>query len=181
MKAAARALATLAFLAALALTGMVVHARYFAPPIQPPPLASPAERIDRILVEKSARRLTVYQGDTALRSYPIRLGFSPEGDKEREGDGRTPEGIFRIDRRNGASAFFLSLGIDYPRPEDRARAQAAGVSPGGDIFLHGQPDGLGRFVTLPWDWTAGCIALSDNAIEEIWRLAPVGTVVEIRP
>jgi murein L,D-transpeptidase YafK len=181
MRALARAVSTLFFLAVIALAGVVIWGRYYAPPAPPPPPAPAAEQIDRILIEKAARRLTVFRGETAIRSYGIRLGFSPEGDKEREGDGRTPEGSFRIDQRNGASAYHLSLGINYPRPEDRARAAAAGVSPGGDIFIHGQPNGLGRVVTLPWDWTAGCIAVSDAAIEELWHIAPVGTAVEIRP
>lgn len=116
-----------------------------------------------------------------LRAYPVALGFSPEGDKAREGDGRTPEGRFTIDRRNAASAYTLSLGIDYPRPEDRARARKAGYSPGGDIMIHGQPNAVPDGSMLPGDWTAGCIALSNAEIREIWQVVPIGTPVEIRP
>jgi len=165
---------------ALALGALALYQYRFPAPPAPagPPLTG---RIDRILVEKSARRLTVFRDDTALRSYRIALGFAPEGAKLRQGDGRTPEGIFRIDRRNADSAFHLSLGIDYPQEADLIRARAGGYSPGGDIFLHGQPNALAGMATLRHDWTAGCIALSDAEIEELWRVTPVGTEVEIRP
>ena len=143
-----------------------------------PPLTG---TIDRILVEKAARRLTVFRGGEALRSYTVALGASPVGDKTRQGDGRTPEGQFRINRRNAASAFHLSLGLDYPQRDDVIRARAGGYSPGGDIFIHGQPNALAGKPTLRRDWTAGCIAVSDKEIEELWRIAPVGTPVEIRP
>lgn len=181
MRRAARVFANLFLVAVLALAAIVVWHRYHAPPVEPPALAPLEGRIDRILIEKDARRLTVFRDGAALRSYRIALGFAPEGDKERQGDGRTPEGTFRIDRRNSESAFHLSLGIDYPRPEDVERARAGGYSPGGDIFIHGQPNGLGAVATLPYDWTAGCIAVSDQEIEELWRLTPLGTAVEIRP
>ncbi len=137
--------------------------------------------IDRIEIDKSDRLLTVFRGGEALRSYNVALGFAPEGDKAQQGDGRTPEGTFRIDRRNPNSRFHLSLGIDYPQPDDIARAASAGVSPGGDIFIHGQPNGLGNWVTLAKDWTAGCIAVSNAEMEELWRITPVGTEVVISP
>ena len=142
------------------------------------PLAGP---VDAILVEKAARRLTPWKDGAAVRTYGIALGSSPEGDKERQGDGRTPEGSFRIDRRNAASAYHLSLGLDYPQPEDRARAAAGGFDPGGDIMIHGQPNALPDGVMMRGDWTAGCIALTNAQMREIWSVAPVGTVVEIRP
>ncbi|WP_241565275.1 L,D-transpeptidase family protein [Paenirhodobacter populi] len=149
-----------------------------APPVAEAPLSG---AVSRIVVEKSLRRMTVYVGDRAERVWPVALGFAPEGHKAREGDGRTPEGLYRIDRRNAASAYHLSLGLDYPRPEDRARARAAGVSPGGDIFLHGQPNERPEGESLPGDWTAGCIALADARIAELFAATPLGTVVEIRP
>lgn len=145
------------------------------------PPVDPAVQIDRILVEKAARRLTTFRAGQAVKVYRIALGFSPEGDKTRQGDGRTPEGRFRIDRRNDASAYHLSLGLDYPQPADIAAAQAGGYDPGGDIFLHCQPNALPDNVTLRRDWTAGCIALSNAEIEERWRAAALGTEVEIRP
>jgi murein L,D-transpeptidase YafK len=139
------------------------------------------DRIDHILIEKSHRRLTAsLQGQQVLQ-FEIALGFAPIGDKTQEGDGKTPEGLFKIDRRNPNSSYHLSLGIDYPQPDDRARAAAQGLDPGGDIFIHGQPNALSNLITLPGDWTAGCIAVSNTEMEELWRLAALGTVVEIRP
>lgn len=153
----------------------------FAPRPAPPPLGAAVDRIDRILIEKSARRLTASRGGETVLEFPVALGFTPNGDKEQEGDGKTPEGVFQIDRRNPNSAYHLSLGINYPQPEDRARAQSAGVSPGGDIFIHGQPNSVGNLITLPGDWTAGCVAVSNEQMETLWRLTQIGTEVEIRP
>lgn len=179
MKRLARAFSRLTLAALIGLAALFVYERT-RPPAPPPPLAPLEGRIDRILIEKSARRLTVFRDGAALRSYRIALGSAPAGAKTQQGDGKTPEGRFTIDRRNPNSAYHLSLGISYPRPQDIARARAAGVSPGGDIFIHGQPNGFGA-VTLPHDWTAGCIAVSNAAIEELWRVTPTGTPVEIVP
>lgn len=137
--------------------------------------------VDHILIEKSARRMTAFRDGAALKTYRIALGFAPDGDKHLQGDGKTPEGIFRIDRRNEASAYHLSLGIDYPQAEDRTRAAAEGIDPGGDIFIHGQPNQLPRGITLPGDWTAGCIAISNAEITELFAATAIGTEVEIRP
>ncbi len=164
----------------LILLAVVIWDRY-GPRPSAPPLAPLAERIDRIEIDKSDRRLTVFRNGTAFRSYNIALGFSPEGDKTREGDGKTPEGRFVIDRRNPQSAFHLSLGINYPQPEDIERAAAEGVSPGGDIFIHGQPNGTASLLKLRGDWTAGCIALSNSEMEELWRVTANGTEVIIQP
>ena len=147
---------------------------------QAPSLVASAERADFVLIEKADRRLSLWRDGSLLRSYAIGLGFAPEGDKAREGDGRTPEGRYRIDRRNAQSSFTLSLGIDYPRPDQRAAARAEGRNPGGDIFIHGQPTGY-QGPSIPGDWTAGCAAVSNTEIREIWSLVPMGTVVEIRP
>lgn len=141
-----------------------------------PPLTG---KIDLIEVDKSERRMTVYRDGVALRSYDIALGFSPDGDKSRQGDGRTPEGRFLINRRNPQSKFHLSLGLDYPHPEDVQYAAANGFSPGGDIFIHGQPNGFPGI--RRGDWTAGCIAVTNYEMEEIWRVADLGTQVVIRP
>jgi murein L,D-transpeptidase YafK len=146
-----------------------------------PELATPVERIDRILIEKSARRLTGFHDGVAILRYDMALGFTPAGDKQIEGDGKTPEGVFHINRRNPESAFHLSLGINYPQPDDISRAKLDGIDPGGDIFIHGQPNGTGALITLPGDWTAGCIALSDAQIRELWRVTKIGTQVEIVP
>ncbi|MCG7522115.1 murein L,D-transpeptidase family protein [Ruegeria sp. Ofav3-42] len=143
-------------------------------------MAPQAAWIDHILIEKSARRLTATQNGAVVMQADVALGFAPEGDKQQEGDGKTPIGIFRIDRRNPQSAFHLSLGIDYPQLHDIERANLQGVDPGSDIFIHGQPNGVAG-MTLPGDWTAGCVALSNAEMERLWSLTPDGTVVEIRP
>lgn len=148
------------------------------PPVAQAPLSGP---VDRIVIDKSTRRMTAFRGDHALKTYRIALGFAPEGDKMRQGDGKTPEGVFRINRRNDRSAYHLSLGIDYPQADDQARARLAGVNPGGDIFIHGQPNQLPDGITVPGDWTAGCIAVTDAEIEELFAATPMGAVVEIRP
>ncbi len=170
-------------LALLTLVGMlsfILWDRYL-PPAPPATLEPITGQIDRILIEKSDRRMTLFQGAVPVRIYQISLGFAPDGDKVMEGDGRTPEGMFRIDRRNDQSAFHLSLGINYPRPMDRARASTDGVDPGRDIFIHGQPNRRQDPEPITLDWTNGCVALSNAEIEELWSVTPIGTPVEIRP
>ena len=143
------------------------------------PLEGPVERI---IIDKSDRMMIAVQNGKPAKVYQIALGFAPEGGKHREGDGRTPEGVFRVDRRNDRSAFHLSLGLDYPQPRDRARAKAAGVPPGGDIFIHGQPNGrVAPGYRIKGDWTEGCIAVADAEIEELFAATRIGTVVEVRP
>ena len=138
-------------------------------------------QVDHITIDKSDRTMTVWGDGTALRTYNMRLGFAPSGDKEFEGDGKTPEGIFKINRRNPNSAFHLSLGLDYPHPDDIARANAVGKSAGGDIFIHGQPNAQPDAITNSRDWTAGCIAVSNAEMEELWQVVQIGTTVEITP
>ena len=107
----------------------------------------------------------------------MNLGFTPDGHKTRSGDGRTPEGRYWINRRNPRSEFYLSLGISYPNAQDIVRAKAMGVSPGGDIFIHGGPNA--RSTKRKGDWTAGCIAVTDAEMEEIWSLVPTGVPITI--
>ncbi|WP_134678468.1 L,D-transpeptidase family protein [Paracoccus ravus] len=147
---------------------------------EPParPITSPVERI---LIEKAARKMTVWQRNGAPRHFAIALGFSPEGDKSRQGDGRTPEGVFRIDRLNRQSAYHLSLGLDYPQKRHRDAARKGGYDPGGDIMIHGQPNQVAKGYKVKGDWTAGCIALTNAEVEEIFAHAAIGTEVEIRP
>ncbi|WP_299984978.1 murein L,D-transpeptidase family protein [uncultured Ruegeria sp.] len=145
-----------------------------------PQMAPEASRVDHILIEKSARRLTASLDGAVVMQTDIALGFAPDGDKLQEGDGKTPEGIFTVNRRNPQSAFHLSLGIDYPQPDDISRAQQYGIDPGGDIFIHGQPNEVVG-LTLPGDWTAGCIAISNAEMAQLWSLTETGTTVEIRP
>lgn len=137
--------------------------------------------VDLIRVDKSDRKMWLMDGTTVVREYDIRLGFEPEGPKAREGDGRTPEGRYRISGKNPNSGYTLSLRVSYPNAADRAAAAQAGVSPGGDIMVHGQPNNLPDFLTLPHDWTLGCIAVSNDAIREIYDLVAVGTTIEILP
>jgi len=153
----------------------------YGPRPEAPPLAGTVQHVDHILIEKAAKRLTVSREGVVVMQVPISLGFASTGDKQQEGDGKTPEGLFSIDRRNPHSSYYLSLGLDYPRPEDVARAKEAGIDPGGDIFIHGQPNSLGDLVTLPGDWTDGCIAVTNEQMARLWALAPIGTAVEIRP
>ena len=153
----------------------------YGPRPEAPPLADTVQHVDLILIEKSAKRLTASRDGIAVLQMQVSLGFAPLGDKQHEGDGKTPEGLFSINRRNPRSSFHLSLGLDYPRPEDITRAKTDGVDPGGDIFIHGQPNSLGDMVTLPGDWTDGCIAVSNEQMENLWALVPIGTTVEIRP
>jgi len=138
---------------------------------------------DKILVKKSARLMQLVRGRRVLRTYRVALGQNPLGPKRRQGDKRTPEGIYVIDARNVHSRFHRSLRISYPNRTDRERARRRGVSPGGDIMIHG----LGR-ERRKWgsdhveaDWTDGCIAVTDAEILEIFELVPIGTYVEIRP
>ena len=134
--------------------------------------------VTRIVVVKNIRKMYLLHQDELIATYDIDLGFAPEGAKAHEGDGRTPEGRYHIDRVNPNSAFHLSLGISYPNDQDRARAAAAGKSPGGDIFIHGDrrahdPDGK--------DWTAGCISVSDKEVEQIYAMVRLGTIIDIFP
>ena len=147
----------------------------------PPALLPKSKRADHVLIEKAARRLTLFRKGKTIATYRIALGFEPAGDKEREGDGKTPEGIYRVDRRNDQSMYYLSIGIDYPRPDQRRAARAAGRDPGGDIFIHGQPHRQKSMPALPYDWTAGCAAVSNSEMDEIWQRVAIGTKVEIRP
>ncbi|MFA5120661.1 murein L,D-transpeptidase family protein [Zavarzinia sp.] len=138
-------------------------------------------KVDLIRVDKSERKLWLYESGAVVREYDIRLGSQPEGPKQREGDGRTPEGRYRIAGKNPNSAYTLSLRISYPEAAERARAKAVGVDPGGDIMVHGQPDWLPDFLSLPGDWTLGCVAVTNEAIREIYAMVDVGTPIEILP
>jgi murein L,D-transpeptidase YafK len=137
----------------------------------------PANFVDGVVVWKGSRVLALSKNNTYTHAYKINLGFTPVGPKTENGDGRTPEGLYIINRKNPHSDYHLSLGVSYPSDEDRARAKELNVSPGGDIFVHGGPT-LWSDRKRP-DWTAGCIAVSDDQIEEIWAYVPVGTPIAI--
>ena len=161
-------------LALLLLTGAATPAPRFAFP-----------EVDHILVAKAARMMTLFGVDGSVSVIEhVQLGGAPIGPKHFEGDERTPEGRFVIDYGNPGSAYHLSLHIAYPRPEDTAFARQHGLSPGGLIFIHGQPNdwlGGGAGVRVPGDWTDGCIALADEQIEALWAAVPDGTPIEIAP
>jgi murein L,D-transpeptidase YafK len=133
--------------------------------------------VTQLQVHKGDRKLYLLHGSTVLRAYDVSLGFAPIGHKEVEGDGRTPEGAYLINRRNPQSAYHLSLGISYPNAEDIAYAESIGQPPGGDIFIHGWSEVL----ATSRDWTAGCIAVRDREIEEIYSMVKDGTVIYILP
>ncbi|GAA5076469.1 L,D-transpeptidase family protein [Roseibacterium beibuensis] len=133
--------------------------------------------VTRVEVHKSERFLVLYHHEEILEAMPIELGFAPEGHKAQEGDGRTPEGEYVIDRRNPDSEYYLSIGISYPNAEDIAAAEEAGVSPGGDIFIHGTP----REFRGDEDWTAGCIAVTNREMRRIYAMVEDGTPIIIHP
>lgn len=135
--------------------------------------------VTHVVLKKSERKMYLLHGNRVLEDYDFDLGFAPVGHKAEEGDGRTPVGTYLIDRRNPNSKFHLSIGINYPNVIDRAQAYARGKSPGGDIFIHGKPNGFkGR--TGP-DWTAGCIAVTNDEIEWIYAMVKDGTPITVYP
>jgi murein L,D-transpeptidase YafK len=139
---------------------------------------------DKVVVKKSERKLYLLKKDKPFRTYNISLGFNPQGHKQRQGDGRTPEGRYYIDWRNPGSKFRKSLHVSYPNYRDKLHARRKGVDPGGMIMVHGQPNGRGsalRQAISKEDWTQGCIAVSNLAIDEIWSYTLDGTPIEILP
>ncbi|MBL4812571.1 MAG: L,D-transpeptidase family protein [Rhodobacteraceae bacterium] len=132
--------------------------------------------VTSLLVRKNARMLHLFSGPQQIGYFRFELGFAPVGAKQVRGDGRTPEGIYRIDRRNPNSAYHLSLGISYPNRQDRAFAHEQGHSPGGDIFIHGTP----RELEGQPDWTAGCLAVRNGEIEQLFSMIQVGTPIVLR-
>lgn len=166
-----------ALAALLNLAGITAWADW---PLSPLP---PGTRADRLLVRKSARVLELYRGAELLRSYEVSLGRAPEGPKREAGDGRTPEGVYRLDYRKADSSFHRALHISYPRPDDIAAARARGAAAGGLVMLHGMKNHLGRIGRAHrlLDWTDGCVAVTDDEIEEIWRVVPEGASIIIEP
>jgi murein L,D-transpeptidase YafK len=138
---------------------------------------------DSIVLDKSDRRLDLYERGVLKKTYVVALGKNPVGPKTRRGDGRTPEGLYYIEGRNPGSKYHLSLRVSYPGPADRANAARRGVSPGGDIMLHGLPREFASVGALhrQQDWTEGCVALTNEEIEEIWRNVSDGARILIRP
>ena len=140
-------------------------------------------RVDLVRVDKSERRMQLLVGAVVVKTYMIALGADPVGHKQREGDERTPEGRYVLDWRNARSIAYRSIHISYPNAQDSALAQAGGYSPGGSIMIHGQPNGYGWWSWLlqRFDWTDGCIAVTDAEMAEIWDMVDNGTPIEIHP
>ena len=186
-------------LSVIAVAGFLIHAGAHAagtaiPPTPPnaPPAQAPAApdweklataKADKIVVFKSQRKLELLRKGDVIRSYPIALGRNPVGPKVERGDGKTPEGTYFIDRRNMESDYHLSLHISYPETADIKRAASLNVDPGANILIHGEPNILNHEgkANLLKDWTAGCIALHNTDMDEVWRLTDDGVTVEIHP
>jgi murein L,D-transpeptidase YafK len=168
---------------ALTLAGSADSSRAPSRVPRTPAARSPSIVADSIVVEKSSHRLSLYHNGAVVRSYLVALGEHPVGDKVSRGDRRTPEGRFTIEARNLESRYHRALRISYPDAAHRARAQALGVSPGGDIMIHGLPPRQAWVGAAhrEFDWTEGCIAVTNEEIEEIWSAVPVGTPIHIKP
>jgi murein L,D-transpeptidase YafK len=140
-------------------------------------------RADRVVVLKKERTLQLLNHGKVIKTYKVALGGDPVGAKTRQGDHKTPEGVYVLDSRNLHSQFYKSIHISYPSPRDRAAAHRKGVSPGGDVFVHGLPKGYAWVGAShrAKDWTDGCIAVTDQEIDEIWLAVADGTPIEIRP
>lgn len=171
---------------ALSLIALAIGCRLAAasPAQQPGQNSADAnQQVDRIVVVKSTRTLTLQNGNRVLKTFKVALGSNPIGAKEREGDHKTPEGEYFVDAKNPHSQFHMALHLSYPSAEDRLRARKLGTSPGGDVEIHG----LGK--AYGWvgarhrmrDWTDGCVAVTNEEIEDIFKMVAVGTRVEIKP
>lgn len=138
---------------------------------------------DMVLVEKSKSRLYLMRQGEAFASFHVAFGSNPKGHKQEQGDGKTPEGRYMLNYKNAGSAFYKSIHISYPSAKDRQDALKRGVDPGGDIMIHGQKNGYGRLSILVqrFNWTNGCIALSDKDMDLVWNAVKPGTPIEIRP
>ncbi|MBX5191193.1 L,D-transpeptidase family protein [Rhizobium sp. NZLR3b] len=150
----------------------------------PPPDAPLAQQADLIRVYKSERRMVLLKGDVPISTYRISLGQAADaGPKQQEGDEKTPEGRYKIDWRNPKSMAHLSLHISYPNPDDRRNAGSNGFPPGGNIMIHGLPNGWGLFQEAHqlWDWTDGCIAVTNAEMRDIWARVPNHTPIDIIP
>jgi murein L,D-transpeptidase YafK len=140
-------------------------------------------KADQVIVDKSTRTLTLLSHGKVLRTYKVALGGVPLGAKEREGDHKTPEGHYILDRRNSKSRYYKSIHVSYPSEQDKQKAAERGVLAGGDIMVHGLPNGFGWLGAThrERDWTDGCVAVTDKEMDEIWELVADGTPIEIRP
>jgi murein L,D-transpeptidase YafK len=146
-------------------------------------IALGTEYADFVLVKKSKHKLYLMKSGKIIKSFHIALGGNPKGAKQKQGDEKTPEGRYILDYKNAHSHYYKSIHISYPNASDRKRAKKMGVSPGGDIMIHGQKNGWEwlSFLSQRFNWTKGCIAVSNKDMDIIWKLVKVGTPIEIRP
>lgn len=144
-------------------------------------LAYNGPAVTQVVVNKGSRKMYLLHGSTVLKSYDVALGNVPVGHKQFEGDGKTPEGVYFIDRFNPRSRYHLSVGVSYPNQHDAALAAALGRHAGGDIFIHGRGPEGSRFAQNNRDWTAGCIAVKDEEIEEVYAMLRPGVPIVINP
>ncbi len=144
---------------------------------------TPQDPVDFLRVIKSQRILEAWRNDIKIRTYHISLGGNPFGHKQKEGDGRTPEGVYTLDYRKVDSVAYKAMHISYPNAEDRKRASEAGVKPGGAIMIHGQWDGFGwlSWLLQNYDWTNGCIGLANDDLDDLWEIVAWNTKIEILP
>ncbi len=162
---------------------VVLTTCFFAFLLVSPPGSRAIMQADLVVVRKSEHKLYLIKAGKILKTYHIALGAHPTGHKLKKGDGRTPEGRYILDYKNSHSAFYKSIHISYPNKADRERAKKAHVDPGGAIMIHGQKNGLGwlTFISQHLNWTSGCIALSNEDMDEVWNAVKVGTPIEIKP
>lgn len=148
-----------------------------------PTLCIAAAKADMVLVDKSDAKLYLLKDGEVIRKYSVAFGENPVGHKRRQGDERTPEGDYVLDYKKADSSFHRAIHISYPNAEDIAQAKARGVDPGGLIMIHGQPNGMWwlAYVTQLFNWTNGCIAVTDAEMDEIWVAVDAGTPITIRP
>jgi len=145
--------------------------------------AQAALPVDKVVVMKKERTLELLSQGKVIKTYKVALGGDPIGPKARQGDHKTPEGSYVLDSRNSHSQFYKSIHISYPSARDRARARQRGFSPGGDVYIHGLPNGYGTIGAAHRlrDWTDGCVAVTNEEIDQIWKAVPNGTPIELKP
>jgi murein L,D-transpeptidase YafK len=167
--------------------GLIFASMIFASLIFPSMAAQSAPpafwHADHVVVFKKERTLELLSQGKVIKTFKVALGGDPVGPKTRQGDHKTPEGVYVLDFRNAHSQFYKAIHISYPNEHDRAIARQKGVSPGGDVFVHGLPNGYGAIGAAHRlkDWTDGCIAVTDEEIDEIWKAVPDGAQIEIKP
>ena len=142
-----------------------------------------ADKADSVLVVKSQSRLYLMKQGAVMSSFAVTFGKQPRGHKQQRGDGRTPEGRYVLDYKNAGSSYYKSIHVSYPNTKDRENARRLGVDPGGEIMIHGQPNGWGWAAPILqlFDWTDGCIALSNRNMDRVWDAVDAGTPIEIKP